>query len=264
MLIDNSLINRCKPRRFQTFTGNPETGHPERKKARVKCAREINDDTLMLSSIAAAHKDVQKSGKMRLFKAIPQITTVLLGTTIGLAQPGKLAAKVGAGLGFLALTKLLCTGADIAEEKAQQKIEKDGRISPRDVLKFTAKAAGVIGLSVAAYMGVKNTKAFKGVASFAQKELSQLSGEINSTKLGKFFENKVAPFGQKHAKGLNFLSAVMPFGIICGSALSELELADSLSCDIKTKSVDNFRKAKLLQAIIKDAVKPEKAQEIKE
>jgi hypothetical protein len=80
----------------------------------------MSDDVLQLRSVLKANKDVQESNKMRLFKAMPELTTILLGTTIALTQPGKLAAKAGAGLGFLVLTSALCAGSNAISDKFEK------------------------------------------------------------------------------------------------------------------------------------------------
>lgn len=240
MLISETTINCCKPNRYITFKGEDSTKSSTRK-VRYKHYEQMSDEVLSLRSVLKAHKEVQESNKMRLFKAMPEITTALIGTTIAITQPGKLAAKAAAGLGFLALSKVVnVVGDKIIEKNKQQENTPDAK----KVLLTTAKVALGLG-AVALGIGVfKNTKA----ASFVQKEATQLAKEINSTKLGKFVESKIVPFVTKHAKAVDMVGTVAPFGIIAGSAVAQLNLADSLSNDIKEKATQNFAKGKLIQA----------------
>ena len=67
MLINETTINCCKPKRFTTFKGTESSKNGERR-VRGKRYQEMNDDVLKLRSILKAHKDVQNSSKMRTFK----------------------------------------------------------------------------------------------------------------------------------------------------------------------------------------------------
>lgn len=239
MKISETTINCCKPNGYISFKG--EDSKSSTRKVRYKHYEQMSDDVLSLRSVLKAHNEVQKSNKMRLFKAMPEITTALIGTTIALTQPGKLATKAAAGLGFLALSKAVnVVGDKIIESNKKQ----DDKNASKKVLKTIAKialGAGAIALGVVA---LKNSKA----SSFLEKEAAQLAKEINETKLGKIVENKFVPFTTKHAKAFDVASAVAPFGIIAGSAMTQLNLADSLSKDIKEKATQNFAKGKLIQA----------------
>ncbi|MBQ4646943.1 MAG: hypothetical protein IJB79_06310 [Candidatus Gastranaerophilales bacterium] len=238
MKISETTINCCKPNRYLSFTA--ENSDKPSKKVRYKHYEQMSDDVLSLKSVLKAHKEVQQSGKMRLFKALPEITTALIGTTIALTQPGKLAAKAGAGLGFLAFTKILSAGVD----KITQPPEKGGKSDPKKALIESAKIAAGLGAVALGVVSMKNTKASK----FLAKEASQLTSEINNTKLGKFVENTFNPFLNKHSKTAEAINLVAPFGIIATSALTQVNLADSLSKDIKEKATQNFVKGKLIQA----------------
>ena len=89
---------------------------------RYKHYEELSDDVLCARSIIKAHQEVEKSGKMRMFKAIPAISTAIITTSIAITQPGKLAAKAGAGLGFLALSSSVDLMSDlIGNIKAKSK-----------------------------------------------------------------------------------------------------------------------------------------------
>ena len=248
MLISETTINCCKPNRFTTFKGTEHSDSP-RGKVRYKHFEQMNDDVLRLRSVLKAHKDVQESNKMRLFKAMPEITTILLGTTIALTQPGKLAAKAGAGLGFLALTSALCAGSNAIADKFEKNEHKEKEpLTAKKVVKAVALTACAAGVGALAYVGAKNSKVVKKATKFISSEITQLTNEINDTKLAKFFEEKVTPFAQKHSKVVNAARNIAPLGILVGSIASEVALADSLSEDIKEKAKANYAKGKTIQA----------------
>ena len=95
-------ISKChKPYHSGTFKGSENV----KGKVRYKHFEQLSDDVLSVRSILKAHKEVENSNKMRAFKAIPTLTTALIGTSIAIAQPGKLSKKMSAGLGFLMLSK---------------------------------------------------------------------------------------------------------------------------------------------------------------
>ena len=118
MLTINNTTNCCKPRKLTTFTGSENSDKASRK-VRYKHYEQMSDENLKLKSVLKAHREVQESSKMRLFKAMPEITTALIGTSLALAQPGKLAAKAGAGLGFLVLSDVLCKGVEVLSNKTE-------------------------------------------------------------------------------------------------------------------------------------------------
>ena len=248
MLISETTINCCKPNRFTTFKGTEHSDSP-RGKVRYKHYEQMSDDLLSLRSVLKAHKDVQESNKMRLFKAMPELTTVLIGTTIALTQPGKLATKAGAGLGFLALTSALCAGSNaIADKFVKNETKEKQPLDSKKVIKAVALTAGAIGVGALAYMGAKNTGIVRKVSGFVSKELKQLTDEINNTKLAKFFEETVAPFAKKHQTAVNVVRNIAPLGVLVGSAATQVALADSLSEDIKEKAKANYEKGKAIQA----------------
>lgn len=251
MKINETTLNCCKPKRFNTFTGADSSDTQERK-IRAKHFYQMNDETLQLRSLLKAHKDVERSGKMRAFKALPAVTTGLLGLTIGLAQPGKLANKAAAGLGFLALSGVISNISSKIIDKVQQNKQENKKITAKDILTTTAKIAVGAGTVAASALAVKNTKAFKKTSEFIAKEAMQLSDEINKTKLGNFFENTITPFAKKHASKFSVLSNIAPIGIIIGSSLAEIKLMDSLSNDIKEKTIENYKKGKMVQAIARE------------
>ena len=240
MLINETTINCCKPKRFTTFKGTESSKNGERR-VRGKRYQEMNDDVLKLRSILKAHKDVQNSSKMRTFKALPHITTALLGTSIALTQPGKLAAKAAAGLGFLALTDIIPSVVDGAVNIASKTDDKDKKASP---VAFFAKLATITAVAGLAAFGLKNTKTFDKVSKFVKKEATQLSNEINNTKLGKAFNKNLASKIDKHSSKF----AIASLGIMAGSSMAQLDLADSLSRDISQKASENYKKGKYIQA----------------
>ena len=243
MKISETTLNCCKPNRFTSFKGTEDSGISS-KKPRCKHYIEMSDDVLGLRSVLKAHQDVQNSNKMRMFKAIPHITTALLGTTIALTQPGKLAAKAAAGLGFLALTNIISHSVDSIGQKIEQHKKGENKINAKDVLKTGLKIAAGAGAVALAVAGLKNAK----VSTFLKKEASQLANEINETKLGKFVEETLNPFVKKNASKLGTLSILAPYGIIAGSSFAQIKLSDSLSKDIKQKASENFAKGKFAQA----------------
>jgi len=248
MKINETTLNCCKPKRFTNFTGAEHSNTQERK-IHAKHFYQMNDEALQLRSVLKAHKDVQESGKMRLFKAMPVITTGLLGLTIGLAQPGKLAAKAGAGLGFLALSEVVNNVSNKALDKFEKNQQEGKAFDVKKALLTIAKVAAGIGAIALGATVIKNTKTFKNINTFVAKELKQLSSEINKTKLAKKLDKTFAPFAKKHARGLEALGAVAPWGVIVGSSLAEATLFDSLSNDVKEKSIENYQKGKMVQTI---------------
>lgn len=239
MLINETTINCCKPKRFISFKGTESSNKNERR-VRGKRYQQMSDDVLKFRSILKAHSDVQNSGKMRMFKALPQITTILLGTSIALTQPGKLAAKAAAGLGFLALTDIIPAVINKAVDFSSK--DKEGEQStPLTLVGKLAATTAVIGLAA---FGLKNTKTFNKISKFVKKEASQLADEINNTKLGKKFNEKLAPKIDKNSSK----ALIASFGILTGSSLAQIDLADSLSKDIMQKASENYQKGKFIQA----------------
>ena len=255
MLINETTLNCCKPKRFTTFKGSNNTRSSNRK-LRYKHYEQISEEALALQSLMRAHKDVQNSGKMRLLKAMPAITTTLLGTTIALTQPGKLAAKAGAGLGFLALFKSIDSTLNTTNEVIEKCFKNVKPTEETEKNKLFLKVGTFFGtaatLSLLAFVGIKSgkkiaNKHFAPVVNFAKKEAATLANEIDNTKLGKFFENKVLPFSQKHKKLMSGLKTFAPLGLLIGSMGAQAKLINSASKDIKNKSFENYVKGKLIQ-----------------
>lgn len=260
MLINETTINCCKPKRNITFKA--QDSKYSTKKVRYKHYEQMSDEVLGVRSILKAHKDVEESNKMRLFKALPSITTGLLGLCIAIAQPGKLAAKAGAGLGFLALTEGIAAGVEAVGDSLYKKAENRKNNTPiKTALKI---AGGVVALGVAAAVGIaaKKTGAFKKVSTFVASEGRQLAKEINETKLASFIDEKITPFAKKHSKSVGAAEVLGTAGVIIGSTSAQLKLADSLSKDIKEKATQNYAKGKAIQAIARAHFDSIDAQEV--
>ena len=182
MQVNNIALNtqKCRKPWRTSFTGLD--GSTEQKKVRYKHYEELSDDVLMARSIVKAHQDSQKSGKMRLYKAIPSITTGIIATSLALTRPGKLSVKTAEGLGFLALS----AGVDAA-------FKLFSKNSDSDTKKDSAKTLALVGAAAGAVLAIKKGKAgdsiFGKAVGFIQKEASKLSSEINSLKLAKLSDN---------------------------------------------------------------------------
>ena len=246
MIINETTINCCKPKRFIPFTG--EDSKNLSKKPRYKHYEQMSDDVLKMRSVMKAHSDVQNSKKMRAFKAIPTVTTTLLGASIALTQPGKLATKAAAGLGFLALSEVVNFVGDKAVKQINNFKNGDEELNAKKVLSTTAKLAVGIGAIVLGAKAIQKTPLYKTVDKFVKSEAKQLANEINSTKAAEYLENTVKPFTQKYKKALEPIGLVAPFGVIAASSAVQIKLSESLSKDIKEKSIENYSKGKMIQA----------------
>lgn len=236
MKINETTINCCKPKRFTTFTG-AESSKSRERRITGKHFHQMSDNDLQLRSVLKAQSEVQNGGKMRMFKAIPAITTGLISTTIAITQPGKLAAKAGAGLGFLMLNEVMSNHCN--NKYANEQKEPTLKDTLVDIAKFTA----AIGVGVLALKGFKTTKAGK----FVQKEAQLLAKEINSTKLGKFVDETVNPFIKKHATKFNLLGTLGPIATVLGSGLVQIGLIKDMSNEVKERAEFNYLKGKLIQ-----------------
>ncbi len=248
-------INRidCNPKRI-SFTNKGES-NSSKEKVRYKHYEEMNDDVLKLRSIINAHREVEKSGKMRFFKAIPAITTGLIGLSIGLTQPGKLSSKLASGLGFLALVGIgngLFNKIDNVIDKKYAKNKKANQYKkPMEKLGYYLVGTSLL---VAGLLNIKklaNIEKLKPVSNFISKEANTLAEEINSTKLAQKVDETLNPFMQRHKDTNMTLSILSPFLILGASALTGVKTADSLSNDIKEKAEYNYNKGKIVQALAK-------------
>ena len=245
----------CRPkRRINTFTG--EYNSENKKRMRRKHYKQMNDDVLATRSVIKAHKEVAQSPKGQLIKAMPNISTSLILTSLALAQPGKLSAKAAAGLGFLALFKSIDSTLNTTNEVIEKCFKNVKPTEETEKNKLFLKVGTFFGtaatLSLLAFVGIKSgkkiaNKHFAPVVNFAKKEAATLANEIDNTKLGKFFENKVLPFSQKHKKLMSGLKTFAPLGLLIGSMGAQAKLINSASKDIKNKSFENYVKGKLIQ-----------------
>ena len=254
----NSLTKCCKPRHF----GNSATENsPKGKKVRYKHYEEMSNETLSTYCLAKACNTVQSSGKMKLRNSIPAITALALGTSLALAQPGKLASKAARGLGFLTLL----AGFDLFADKVSSFVGKMNNKNLNPTKEDNKKAAmygigaGVVlfGGAVAAVLAGpklmnKVLSGSNGVSKFLLSEKDKIVSELNSSKLGKLVENKINPFLQNHKKIGIALSSLVPFGTIVAGAAAKNSLDRSLSCDVKKMAMSNFVKAKLIQKQAKE------------
>ena len=112
----NEITKCCKPKAMSSFkrcNASPDEG-----RVRYKHLETAPDEVLISRSIMKAHKEVANSGKMRLYKSLPAITTGIIATSLAITQPGKLSVKAAQGLGFLALSKGVDIASDIISKKS--------------------------------------------------------------------------------------------------------------------------------------------------
>lgn len=242
MLINNN-INCSKPRHCSSFKGS---GTPENAagKMRYKHYEEISDEVLSARCIIQAHKQAENSKKMQLCKAMPVISAAIIGTGLSLAQPGKLATKAAAGLGFLALYKATNKISDLFNKK------DDKKKSPiKDMLLVTGTVlAGAYGAVSLAKKAGDSTK----IGGFVKKEIGTLAKEINSTKAGKFVEKTIEPFIEKHKAKVDIATIMGSMGIGIGLGIVQGNLAKSVVEDIKKNAKENFQKSKAIQKSAKE------------
>ncbi len=255
MRIDN-LSKCCKPRQFGNFATDLR---PNNKKVRYKHYEEMDNDTLSVVCLTRACNKAQSSGKTKLNKAIPAIVTGLVGTSIALAQPGKLASKAARGLGFLVL--LGCVSAifdkagSIIGDAVKSHNEKSGdkNIDEKASAKIGVISGAVLGIGLTALvcLAPKYLNKFlnkdNAFAKFISSEKDKLANELNESKLGKFVETKINPFLEKHGKFTKALNGLIPVGIILGGSASSMVLEKSISNDIAENAIQEFKNAKLIQ-----------------
>ena len=242
----NSLTNCSKPRFFKTFTGNENSAKP-----RYKHYEQMSDEVLGMRSIIKAHHEVEQSGKMKLFKAMPGIATALIGTSIAMTQPGKFSAKAATGLGFLAISQgtsaIVNTVDQLVDKKANKENKKTNSTKQKVIGILAATTASTIA-TVGVIASVKNAKKLEPIKKFLSKEANQMANELNATKVGKFVNEKFNPFIEKHAlaKATTFLAPAITLAAGIGT---QLGLAKSLSKDLKEKANENYVKGKFIQEI---------------
>lgn len=253
MKINNLNLNCQKPRHFGSSV---TTESSTKKKLRYKSFEQMDDKTLMLRSIIKAHKDVNKSNKMKLYKAMPAIATGIIGTTLAITQTGNLSSKLASGLGFLVAAKLVEKTSDSVDkivDKNWADKEDSSNVLAKTVIKAGATFAGASLAALALYKGGQSvadhiSKSSGGLAKILKSDASQLVSEINNSKLGKFVSEKVMPFDNKLQKA-NILA---PIAAIIGLVGARSELSQSITDDINNKAVVNFVKGKVIQQAARD------------
>ena len=251
----NKIVNCNKPERFIGFTNNnTDIAEKKNKKIKYKHFEQLSDDALQVRSLLKAHNEVAKSGKMRVYKAMPDLTAILAGASIALTQPGKLASKAKLGLGFLALKVGMDCLSDKISPLIDKKYENKEKTDRNELKKLGEKIAvvtlGAIGATLGAVAIAKKApkiKALEPLVKFANAESEKFSQEINNSRLGKFFENKVSPFTKKHSKLTTVASNVAPIGTILLGTMAGIKVEDSLIDDFYTKAQDNYTKGKYIQ-----------------
>ena len=260
MRIDN-LSKCCKPRQFGSFATELRSNG---KKVRYKHYEEMDNDTLGAVCLVSSCRKVQSSGKMKLNKAIPAITTAIVGTSIALAQPGKLAAKAARGLGFLVLLGGVSTLFDKVGSFIGDAVKTSNEeIGYKDIDEKANARIGVVsgallgtGLIAAVFFAPKYVNKFlksdNGFAKFISSEKDKLVNELNGSRFGKFVETKINPFLEKHNNFAKALNGLIPVGAILGGAACGMALEKSLSNDIVNQATDAFIKAKSVQKIARE------------
>ncbi len=252
MNVKNINLNCQSPRHF----GKSVTTEADNGRKRYKYFEQMDDDTLMLKSVLKAHSEVEKSNKSKLFKAMPAIATGMIGTAYALTHPGKLSGKIASGVGFL-VAALVADKVSDKVDNTMNHINKPSNEAPKpaktsEAIKTVASVAGtVLALSGLAYVGTmahaKAKNSQSGLAKALVNDGKKLVEEINTSKLGKFVSEKVAPFEAKHQTVFKAARVVAPVGTIAAFGCVQNKLANGISKDIKEKSAHNFAKGKLIQ-----------------
>lgn len=243
----NNITYCRKPRRF---TGLKETG-----KVRYKHYEQMPDEMLSAYSTIKAYSEVKNSTKAKLLNSMPAITGILIGTSLAITQPGKLATKVGTGLGFLALSgavSALSDGFSKIIDKAQTKLAPEKRNTKKaQNLKMFAVLGSTFAVAGSALALLKNRGKILNlnnpVAKFLSGEKDKLISELNSSRLGKKVEEKFIPFSQKHSKAFSLSGYFAPLGVILGTSVAGVKLEDSLSNDISKLALQKYIKGKAAQ-----------------
>lgn len=252
-----SNIDCCKPRRkYLNFTSSEPSGN---NRPRFKHYEELTDEALRLRSVIKAHDEVKNGGKVRVLKALPAITAGLIGTSIAITQPGKLSAKAGAGLGFLALLKASASVSNFTfnaiDKKEAHAKENKKEMSP------IAKLLGTIAIAGAGVLAIRTgakhlpkliEKHAKPVSDFVKKDIEKFASEVNQSRLGTFVEDKLNPFLNKHKKAVSVASVAVPIGIFGGVLTAKGSLEKGISKDIKEKTQQNYVKGKIIQTVARN------------
>lgn len=258
MKINN--LDCCRPRR-RRFSFQAQDENIKNKKVLYKHYEAVSDEKLADLSIERAKKQVQQSGKMKIFKALPVLGALVAGTSIALTQSGKTTDKLRAGLGFLMLLGGL-VDVNKGVSTVAQKIDNENKDKKASALLkgglYFATGATMIG------MGAVATNMASNIASnLASKVLPKANGEglqkalegakdkINNSKVSEFLQNKVDPV---LAKNKFLQKAIAPLTVAVSSIginVAQNKLAKEMSKDVVLKSQENFLKGKVAQAEIK-------------
>ena len=260
----------CRPkRRINTFTG--EYNSENKNRMRRKHYKQMNDDVLATRSVIKAHKEVAQSPKGQLIKAMPNISTSLILTSLALAQPGKLSAKAARGLGFLVLLK----GADKISQSVYDSFNKKSNNETKDkkalikdsAIKFATAALACTGAVIGSLLLLKGGKSLlnkvnPNISKFFKGEAKTLAKEINNSKVGKYFEKNINPFISKHQHKFDVASDIIPFIAAFAGIKAQDKLGQSLSKDLCIKAKENYEKGKIVQQLAKEKFDEIEAQEV--
>ncbi len=266
MKINSLNLNCQKPRHF----GESVATESSSKKIRLKHFEQLDDDTLMLKSIMKAHKDVNKSNKMKLYKAMPAITIGTIGTIFALTQPGKLSSKHASGLGFLVLAKAydkVSDGVDKLVDNNWKDKEDNSNVIAKTVVKAGAAAAGTALAAVALYAGKDSiakqiSKSSNKFAQVLTHDAAKFVSEINSTKLGQFVSKKMIPFENANLDKINKANIIAPFAALAGFVAARGKLSENIADDMQRKAINNFAKSKIIQSAARDEFNKIDAKEV--
>lgn len=241
MRINNIGItaNKCRKPCLTSFNGDSVEGLK-----RYKHYEELSDEMLIAKSIHKAHRDVQNSGKMRLYRAIPKIGAFLVATSLAITQPGKLSAKAATGLGFLAFMAGFDALLNLAFPSGDETDRK------KTYATFGALALAAVGAGFAAKgSGVKGNEGFVG---FIKKEAKQLVEEIDTSKAANFINENINPFLEKHPR-FSFLTPIFTtIGVDILSPLAKLGILNGVSKDMSEKACKYYENSKLVQMIARE------------
>ncbi len=262
-----NTIDCCKPRRRMNFKGQGNSVQ-RNSKVRYKHFEQMDDATLTAHSVAKAYRDVKKSGKMQILKAVPVIVATVIGTSLVLSQPDKLSAKAARGLGFLALIKTMNKAIDITDAVIDKRVNENEKNSLKtNFIKFgaavgTALACAIGAVSIAKGANKVLNKFAPSVSNFISSEFQTLGKEINGSKFGSFVNTKVNPFISKHQTKFNVAADIIPYISALGGIYAQEKLRGNLSNDIKNKAQQNYQNAKEIQRMAKENFDNIEAQEV--
>jgi len=242
MKINN--IDCCKPKRRLSFQSESRSNASGSKKITYKHYWEMSQEDLYKRSVVRAGKKAEKSGKMRIFRALPLIGTSIIGASLALTQPGKTTSKIAAGLGFLVFEKGLediykgsSKAYDNADETTKAGLGKES-LAKGGLFALTG-ATMLMGSAIAAkggkniFSNLSNSKTGKVIV----KEVQKLKDEINTSKIGNILENTVDPFFEKH-KTLSFL---LPLTTMVAASLGVNKAQGKLASEINKTFTDDIQ-----------------------